>query len=46
MAVRQETDHVLHRAQQIIAIFAGMCEFARQPSRSDRRVHYLAPINQ
>ena len=29
MEVRQETDYVLHHAQKILAIFAGMRDFAR-----------------
>ncbi|MBR7800220.1 cryptochrome/photolyase family protein [Undibacterium fentianense] len=41
MEVRQETDYVLHHAQKIIAIFAGMREFARRLQLAGHRVHYL-----
>lgn len=41
MEVRQETDYVLHHAQKIIAIFAGMREFARRLQSAGHRVHYL-----
>ncbi|GGC65665.1 cryptochrome/photolyase family protein [Undibacterium terreum] len=41
MEVRQETDYVLHHAQKILAIFAGMREFARQLQEAGHRVHYL-----
>ena len=41
MEVRQETDYVLHHAQKIIAIFAGMRELARQLAASGHRVCYL-----
>lgn len=49
MEVRQETDYVLHHAQKVIAIFAGMREFARQLKLAGHRVHYLTiddPDNQ
>jgi deoxyribodipyrimidine photolyase-related protein len=49
MEIRQETDYVLHHAQKIIAIFAGMRELARQLFEAGHRVHYLAidePENQ
>ncbi len=49
MEIRQETDYVLHHAQKIIAIFAGMRELARQLREAGHRVHYLAiddPANQ
>ena len=42
MEMRQETDYVLHHAQKIIAIFAGMRELARQLRDAGHRVHYLA----
>jgi deoxyribodipyrimidine photolyase-related protein len=42
MEVRQETDHVLHHAQKILAIFAAMRDFARQLKAAGHRVHYLA----
>ncbi len=42
MEVRQETDYVLHHAQKILAIFAGMRDFARQLREAGHRVHYLA----
>ena len=41
MEVRQETDYVLHHAQKVIAIFAGMREFARQLQLAGHRLHYL-----
>lgn len=41
MEIRQETDYVLHHAQKIIAIFAGMRELARQLQAQGHRVHYL-----
>lgn len=41
MEVRQETDYVLHHAQKIIAIFAGMRGLARQLRAQGHRVHYL-----
>jgi deoxyribodipyrimidine photolyase-related protein len=49
MEIRQETDYVLHHAQKIIAIFAGMRELARQLQSAGHRVHYLTiddPANQ
>ena len=48
MEMRQETDYVLHHAQKIIAIFAGMRELARQLTEAGHRVHYLRiddPVN-
>ena len=42
MEMRQETDYVLHHAQKIIAIFAGMRALAQQLSEAGHRVHYLA----
>ena len=42
MEIRQETDYVLHHAQKIIAIFAGMRDFARQLTEAGHQVHYLA----
>ena len=42
MEVRQETDYVLHHAQKILAIFAGMREMARQLRALGHHVHYLA----
>lgn len=42
MEVRQETDYVLHHAQKIIAIFAGMRDLARRLREDGHRVHYLA----
>lgn len=41
MEMRQETDYVLHHAQKIIAIFAGMREFARQLINAGHQVCYL-----
>ena len=42
MELRQETDYVLHHAQKIIAIFAGMRDFAAQLKAAGHSVHYLA----
>ncbi len=42
MEMRQETDYVLHHAQKIIAIFAGMRDFAAQLKAAGHRVHYIA----
>ncbi|MDY7549224.1 cryptochrome/photolyase family protein [Glaciimonas sp. CA11.2] len=42
MEVRQETDYVLHHAQKIIAIFAGMRDFAQRLTKAGHHVHYLA----
>jgi deoxyribodipyrimidine photolyase-related protein len=41
MELRQETDYVLHHAQKIIAIFAGMRDFAARLKAAGHRVHYL-----
>jgi deoxyribodipyrimidine photolyase-related protein len=41
MELRQETDYVLHHAQKIIAIFAGMRDFAAQLKSAGHRVHYI-----
>jgi len=41
MEVRQETDYVLHHAQKIIAIFAGMRALARELTERGHAVHYL-----
>jgi deoxyribodipyrimidine photolyase-related protein len=41
MELRQETDYVLHHAQKIIAIFAGMRDFAAQLEAAGHRVHYI-----
>ncbi len=41
MEVRQETDYVLHHAQKILAIFAGMRDFASKLRASGHRVHYF-----
>jgi len=49
MEIRSETDYVLHHAQKIIAIFAGMRDLAAQLKRSGHTVHYLTlddPSNQ
>jgi deoxyribodipyrimidine photolyase-related protein len=42
MEMRQETDYVLHHAQKIIAIFAGMRALAQQLREAGHTVHYLA----
>jgi deoxyribodipyrimidine photolyase-related protein len=41
MELRQETDYVLHHAQKIIAMFAGMRDFATQLEAAGHRVHYV-----
>jgi deoxyribodipyrimidine photolyase-related protein len=41
MELRQETDYVLHHAQKILAIFAGMRDFAAQLEVAGHRVHYV-----
>lgn len=41
MEMRQETDYVLHHAQKILAIFAGMRAFAATLAAAGHRVHYL-----
>ncbi len=41
MEMRQETDYVLHHAQKIIAIFAGMRALGQQLVDAGHRVHYL-----
>ena len=41
MEVRQETDYVLHHAQKIIAIFAGMRRLAQQLSARRHQVRYF-----
>jgi deoxyribodipyrimidine photolyase-related protein len=41
MEVRQETDYVLHHAQKVIAIFAGMRDLAMTLQAAGHRVHYL-----
>ncbi|MFZ9310291.1 MAG: cryptochrome/photolyase family protein [Arenimonas sp.] len=42
MEIRQETDYVLHHAQKILAIFAGMRELARRLRADGHHVHYIA----
>jgi deoxyribodipyrimidine photolyase-related protein len=42
MEVRQETDYVLHHAQKILAIFAGMRDLARHLREAGHTVCYLA----
>ena len=42
MEMRQETDYVLHHAQKILAIFAGMRSLADSLREAGHRVHYLA----
>lgn len=41
MELRQETDYVLHHAQKILGIFAGMRAFAQALRQAGHRVHYL-----
>jgi len=42
MEMRQETDYVLHHAQKVIAIFAGMRDLARLLKARGHKVHYLS----
>ena len=42
MEIRQETDYVLHHAQKILAIFAGMREMACRLRETGHGVHYIA----
>jgi hypothetical protein len=42
MELRQEADYMLHHAQKILAIFAGMRDFAAQLKAVGHRVHYVA----
>jgi len=42
MEIRQETDYVLHHAQKIIGIFAGMRNLAEQLTAKGHRIHYVA----
>ncbi|MDI1350932.1 cryptochrome/photolyase family protein [Aquabacterium sp.] len=42
MEVRQETDHVLHHAQKVLAMFAGMRDLARHLREAGHRVRYVA----
>jgi deoxyribodipyrimidine photolyase-related protein len=41
MEVRTETDYVVHHAQKVIAIFAGMRRLAEQLSAAGHRVRYF-----
>ena len=41
MEVRSETDYVVHHAQKVIAIFAGMRRMAEQLSAAGHRVRYF-----
>jgi deoxyribodipyrimidine photolyase-related protein len=41
MEMRQETDYVLHHAQKIIAIFAGMRTLAQQLRDAGHQLHYF-----
>ncbi|MDO8695250.1 MAG: cryptochrome/photolyase family protein [Sheuella sp.] len=41
MEIRQETDYVLHHAQKIIGIFAGMRHLAQTLLARGHRVHYF-----
>lgn len=42
MEMRQETDYVVHHAQKVIAIFAGMRDLAAHLKIQGHRVHYIA----
>lgn len=49
MEVRSETDYVLHHAQKVIAIFAGMRDLAAHLKQQGHTVHYFTlddPANQ
>ena len=41
MEMRQETDYVVHHAQKVLAIFAGMRDLAALLESQGHRVHYL-----
>ncbi len=41
LEMRQETDYVLHHAQKVIAVLAGMRDLARSLQAAGHRVHYL-----
>lgn len=42
MEIRQETDYVLHHAQKILAIFAGMRSLASHLRTAGHRIRYIA----
>ena len=42
MEMRQETDYVLHHAQKVIAVFAGMRDLATHLQVQGHRVHFIA----
>ncbi len=42
MEQRSETDYVMHHAQKVIAIFAGMRDLARHLKAQGHSVHYIA----
>lgn len=42
MELRQETDYVVHHAQKVLAIFAGLRDLAARLESQGHRVHYLA----
>jgi deoxyribodipyrimidine photolyase-related protein len=42
MEVRQETDHVLHHAQKVLAMFAAMRDLASQLREAGHRVRHVA----
>ena len=42
MELRSETDYVMHHAQKVIAIFAGMRDLARHLKDQGHSVHYIA----
>ncbi len=42
MEVRQETDHVLHHAQKVLAMFAAMRDLARHLREAGHRVRHVA----
>lgn len=42
LEMRQETDYVLHHAQKVLAIFAGMRDLAHHLRQAGHRVRYVA----
>ncbi|KJV27680.1 deoxyribodipyrimidine photolyase [Aquitalea magnusonii] len=42
LELRQETGYVLHHAQKLLAVLAGMRDFARQLKAAGHRVRYVA----
>jgi hypothetical protein len=42
LELQQETGYVLHHAQKLLAVLAGMRDFARQLKAAGHRVRYVA----